>query len=132
MKKLINIDWYETGLVFSGGECGRSYVHLLNHEKETLYKGLLNAKHSYTSFKHSDTRDTITFDYEGFDRFACYLNGEYVGYLQMIFDKETDTICLPIYTRPNETPVFDTLTIDDGEFYHTLLTEDELFSCQLI
>ena len=131
MKKLINIDWYETGLIFSS-ESGRSYVNLFNHEKEALYNGLLKAKHSYTSFKHSDSRDTITFDYEGFDRFACYLNGEYIGYLQTIFDKETNTICLPIYTRTGETPVFDTMTIDDNEFYHTLLTEDELFSCQLI
>ena len=131
MKKLINIDWYETGLVFSG-DCGRSYVHLFNHEKETLYKGLLNAKNSYTSFKHSDTRDTITFDYEGFNRYACYLNGKYIGDLQTIFDDETKTICLPIYTHPNETPVFDTLTIDDNEFYHTLLTQDELFTCELL
>ena len=131
MKKLINIDWYETGLVFSS-ESGRSYVLLFNNEKENLYKGLLNAKRFYTSFKHSDTRDTITFDYEGFDRFACYLNGEYIGYLQTIFDNETNTICLPIYTRADEIPVFDTMTIDDDEFYHTLLTEDELFSCQLL
>lgn len=131
MKKLIIIDWYETGLIFSS-ETGRSYVNLFNYEKEALYKGLLNAKRSYTSFKHSDSRDTITFDYEGFDRFACYLNGEYIGYLQIIFDKETNTICLPIYARLGETPVYDTMTIDDDEFYHTLLTEDELFSCQLL
>ena len=131
MKKLINIDWYEVGLVFSG-DYGRSYVHLFNHEKESLYKGLLKAKNSYSSFKHSDARDTITFDYEGFNRYACYLNGEYIGDLQTIIDEETNTICLPIYTRPSETPVFDTLTIDDDEFYHTLLTEDELFSCKLL